>query len=64
MAAPQQEQATATVLQALQALYHDPDAQAKKRANDWLQEFQHSVRILGADNNNGRPSLTKARSYI
>ncbi|BEJ17243.1 hypothetical protein CspHIS471_0606440 [Cutaneotrichosporon sp. HIS471] len=43
MATTQQEQATATVLQALQALYHDPDAQAKKRANDWLQEFQHNV---------------------
>jgi transportin-3 len=43
MATPQQEQATATVLEALQALYHNPDAQAKKQANDWLQEFQHSV---------------------
>lgn len=38
-----QEQATATVLQALQALYHDPDNAAKKRANEWLEEFQHSV---------------------
>lgn len=43
MASPQQDQATATVLQALQALYHDPDSGAKKRANEWLEEFQHSV---------------------
>lgn len=43
MATPQQDQATATVLQALQALYHDPDSNAKKRANEWLEEFQHSV---------------------
>lgn len=40
-----QEQGTATVLQALQTLYHDPDSAAKKRANDWLEEFQHSVGV-------------------
>lgn len=45
MATPQQDQATATVLQALQALYHDPDSNAKKRANEWLEEFQHSVSV-------------------
>lgn len=31
------------VLEALQGLYHNPDPSAKKRANEWLQEFQHSV---------------------
>ncbi|KIR32111.1 transportin-3 [Cryptococcus deuterogattii MMRL2647] len=31
------------VLQALQTLYHDPDTAAKRRANEWLQEFQHST---------------------
>ncbi|EIW67770.1 hypothetical protein TREMEDRAFT_74507 [Tremella mesenterica DSM 1558] len=36
-------QSTSIVLAALQALYHDPDAAAKKKANEWLQEFQHSV---------------------
>ncbi|WVQ73550.1 hypothetical protein IAR50_003128 [Cryptococcus sp. DSM 104548] len=33
---------TAPVLTALQTLYHDPDTSNKKRANEWLQEFQHS----------------------
>ncbi|WWC88244.1 uncharacterized protein L201_003150 [Kwoniella dendrophila CBS 6074] len=37
------DQATASVLQALQTLYHNPDASSKKRANEWLEEFQHSV---------------------
>ncbi|TXT13275.1 hypothetical protein VHUM_00642 [Vanrija humicola] len=37
------QHSTATVLQALQTLYHDPDSAAKKRANDWLEEFQHSI---------------------
>ncbi|WVR06683.1 hypothetical protein IAU60_003715 [Kwoniella sp. DSM 27419] len=37
------DQATALVVQALQTLYHNPDSNAKKGANDWLQEFQHSV---------------------
>lgn len=37
------------VLAALQALYHDPDTQAKKRANEWLEEFQHSVSLLASD---------------
>lgn len=40
MAAPS---ADTTVLHALQSLYHDPDASAKKRANEWLSEFQHTV---------------------
>jgi transportin-3 len=38
------DQATAAVLQALQTLYHDPDATTRRRANEWLEEFQHSVR--------------------
>ncbi|WVW85137.1 hypothetical protein I302_107174 [Kwoniella bestiolae CBS 10118] len=37
------DQATASVVQALQTLYHDPDGSSKKRANEWLEEFQHSV---------------------
>lgn len=37
------DQATQTTLLAIQALFHDPDAQAKKRANEWLSEFQHTV---------------------
>ena len=32
------------VLSSLQTLYHDPHPQQKKQANEWLQEFQHSVR--------------------
>lgn len=36
--------ATAEVLQVLQVLYHDPDPEHKRRANEHLQEFQHSVR--------------------
>lgn len=48
MATPS-EQATATVVQALQALYHDPDAAAKKRANEWLEEFQHSVSEMNGE---------------
>lgn len=47
-----QEQATATVLQALQALYHDPDNAAKKRANEWLEEFQHSVSAMDQHTHN------------
>lgn len=39
------DQATQTALLAIHALFHDPDAQAKKRANEWLSEFQHTVRI-------------------
>jgi len=27
----------------LQTLYVDPDPAAKKRAGEWLEEFQHSV---------------------
>ncbi|KAL7422250.1 Nuclear import receptor [Cryptotrichosporon argae] len=37
------DQATSTTLQALQTLYHDPDPAAKKRANEWLEEFQHGI---------------------
>ncbi|MCO5614511.1 hypothetical protein L7F22_068794 [Adiantum nelumboides] len=33
----------ATLLQALQALYHDPNADTRSAANQWLQEFQHSL---------------------
>ncbi|OCF35078.1 transportin-3 [Kwoniella heveanensis BCC8398] len=40
---PPQDGATAGVLAALQTLYHDPDSAAKRRANEWLEEFQHSV---------------------
>ncbi|KAI5452636.1 Nuclear import receptor [Naganishia albida] len=36
------DQATQTALLAIHALFHDPDAQAKKRANEWLSEFQHT----------------------
>lgn len=41
----QHAQSTATVLEALQALYHDPHPEAKKKANEWLEEFQHSVSL-------------------
>jgi hypothetical protein len=37
------DQATQTTLLAIQALFHDPDQQAKRRANEWLSEFQHTV---------------------
>jgi hypothetical protein len=43
MASTSADAATAAVLQALQSLYHDPDPAGKRKANDWLQEFQHSV---------------------
>ncbi|WVQ84216.1 hypothetical protein IAT38_006367 [Cryptococcus sp. DSM 104549] len=43
MSAPAHDTATATVLQALHSLYHDPDGTSKRRANEWLQEFQHST---------------------
>ncbi|KAK8864138.1 hypothetical protein IAR55_001384 [Kwoniella newhampshirensis] len=43
MSTSSQDQATSSVLQALQTLYHNPDGDSKKRANDWLEEFQHSV---------------------
>ncbi|KAJ9101702.1 hypothetical protein QFC21_003040 [Naganishia friedmannii] len=36
------DQATQTTLLAIQALFHDPDQQAKRRANEWLSEFQHT----------------------
>lgn len=32
------------VMSVLQTLYVDPDPAAKKRAGEWLEEFQHSVR--------------------
>jgi len=31
------------VMSVLQTLYVDPDPIAKKRAGEWLEEFQHSV---------------------
>lgn len=34
------------MLAALQALYHDPNPVAKKKANEWLEEFQHNVRLV------------------
>lgn len=34
----------ATVYQAVQALYHDPDPAGKERASVWLGELQRSVR--------------------
>ncbi|KAK4688053.1 transportin-3, partial [Tremellales sp. Uapishka_1] len=37
------DQAAATVLQALHTLYHDPESAAKRRASEWLEEFQHSA---------------------
>lgn len=43
------DQATQTTLLAIQALFHDPDAQAKKRANEWLSEFQHTVSPASPD---------------
>lgn len=33
------------VMSVLQTLYVDPDPGAKKRAGEWLEEFQHSVRL-------------------
>ena len=33
------------VLEALQQLYQNPDPTVKKGANEWLQEFQHSVSL-------------------
>ncbi|KAJ9117035.1 hypothetical protein QFC22_004694 [Naganishia vaughanmartiniae] len=39
------DQATQTTLLAIQALFHDPDQQAKRRANEWLSEFQHTVSV-------------------
>jgi len=31
------------VMSVLQTLYVDPNPAAKKRAGEWLEEFQHSV---------------------
>jgi transportin-3 len=36
-------QATATVKEALAALYHHPDAAIRTAADRWLQEFQHTL---------------------
>jgi len=36
------------VMSVLQTLYVDPDPIAKKRAGEWLEEFQHSVCQRGA----------------
>lgn len=46
MAAPS-DSATSAVLQALHTLYSDPDTSSKRAANDWLQDFQHSVGCTG-----------------
>ncbi|WVN85688.1 uncharacterized protein L203_100837 [Cryptococcus depauperatus CBS 7841] len=35
--------AESAALQALQTLYHNPDTEAKQRANKWLEEFQHGA---------------------
>lgn len=36
-----------TVVQALNALYHNPDATGKEKASLWLGELQKSVNIVG-----------------
>lgn len=36
-------QATATVKEALAALYHHPDDSIRTAADRWLQEFQHTL---------------------
>jgi hypothetical protein len=47
-------QATATVKEALAALYHHPDDAIRTAADRWLQEFQHTLdawqvrRLLGS----------------
>lgn len=33
----------ATLLEALQALYHHPDPSIRNAANQWLDEFQHTM---------------------
>ena len=33
----------ATLLEALQALYHHPDPQIRNAANQWLEEFQTTM---------------------
>jgi hypothetical protein len=53
------DQATQTTLLAIQALFHDPDAQAKKRANEWLSEFQHTVSVVALV---GEVALTRLQS--
>lgn len=35
---------TQNALLALQSLQEDPEPAAKRRANEWLSEFQHTVR--------------------
>jgi hypothetical protein len=66
--APMADQHTAAVLAALTALYSDPDAGAKKRANDWLEEFQHSVRHVAFANRAGTslraPAAVKAEAVV
>lgn len=32
----------ATLLEALQALYHHPDPSIRNNANQWLDDFQHT----------------------
>lgn len=41
MAAPQDP--TQMALLAVNALFTNPDRDEKKRANEWLSEFQHTV---------------------
>lgn len=43
MAVSQQSPAVQAVLTALDALYTNPDKQAKEEANSWLQNFQKTV---------------------
>ena len=41
--AAMEAQATATVKDALAALYHHPDHSIRTAADRWLQEFQHTL---------------------
>ena len=41
--AAMEAQATATVKEALAALYHHPDDSIRTAADRWLQEFQHTL---------------------
>lgn len=43
MASTSNDGAVTAVLSALNTLYHDQDPASKRRANEWLEEFQHSV---------------------
>ncbi|KAI5076843.1 hypothetical protein GOP47_0008908 [Adiantum capillus-veneris] len=55
----------ATLLHALQALYHDPKADTRGAANQWLQEFQHSLEAWQiSDNLLHNPSSTLEVLYF